>query len=112
MEKNFGLTQILTREFLEKKKRYGRVITIGSIYGTNPGKNPEFASAKAAQIMFMKSLAGQYPGITFNTISPSEVADAGTKKKVKLKSKDVANLAVFLCSDNAKFINGENIVLR
>ena len=114
MRNNYGLTQNFTRSFLFNKRKWGRVITIGSIYGTNPGKNPEFASAKAAQIMFMKSLAmdKKYKGITFNTVSPSEVADAGTPKDVDLKAKDVANLVVFLCSDRAKFINGENIVLK
>ena len=111
MDKNYGLTNILTREFLKHKKKWGRVICISSIYGTYPGDNPEFAAAKAAQIMFMKSLAGKYKGMTFNCVSPSEVADAGTPKKVELKSKDVANLVAFLCSDNAKFINGQNIVI-
>jgi len=112
MDKNYGLTEYLTREWLSKKRKWGRVITITSIYGTYPGKNPEFAAAKAAQIMFMKSIANKCKeDITFNCISPSEVADAGKKKKVKLKSKDVAKLAVFLCSDDAKFINKQNIVI-
>ena len=111
MDRNYGLTQFLTRGWLEYKKKWGRVITISSIYGAYPGHNPEFAAAKSAQIIFMKSLASKYKGITFNCISPSEVADAGTPKKVELKSKDIANLVTFLCSDKAKFIDGQNIVI-
>jgi 3-oxoacyl-[acyl-carrier protein] reductase len=112
MDRNYGLTELLTRKWLEYENKWGRVITITSIYGTQPGHNPEFAAAKAAQIMFMKSLTGKYKGITFNCVSPSEVADAGTPKNAELKAKDVANLVVFLCSDKAKFINGENIILK
>lgn len=111
MNRNYGLTHWLTRYWLQYKKEWGRVICISSIYGTHPGNNPEFAAAKAAQIMFMKSLAGKYKGITFNCVSPSEVADAGTPKKVELKAEDVANLVAFLCSDKAKFIDGQNIVV-
>ncbi len=111
MKKNYGVTMVLTEEFLKLNKPWGRVITIGSIYGTYPGQNPWFASAKAAQIMLMKSLAGKHDGITFNCISPAEVSDAGIKKNVKLGAKDVADLVVFLCSDKAKMINGQNIVI-
>lgn len=111
MMKNYGITQKITREWLNKKRKWGRVITIASIYGTYSGHNPEFVAAKAAQIAFMKSLAGKYKGITFNCVSPSEVSDAGTPKKVELKSKDIANLIIFLCNDKAKFINGQNIVI-
>ena len=111
MMRNYGLTQWLTRKWLSYEKNWGRVITITSIYGTHPGQNPEFAAAKSAQILFMKSLALNNSKITFNCVSPSEVADAGKPKKVELKSEDVANIVCFLCSDKAKFINGENIVI-
>ena len=111
MEKNYGIMAELTMKFLEKKRKFGRVITIGSIYGTYPGNNPWFAAAKSAQIMFMKSLAGKYPNITFNCVSPGVVSDAGKITDVPLKSKDVANLVTFLCSDRAKYIDGQNIVV-
>jgi NAD(P)-dependent dehydrogenase (short-subunit alcohol dehydrogenase family) len=110
MYKNYFITQQLTDVFVHNRKE-GKVVTIASLYGTNPGPNPNFASCKAAQIMYMKSMAKKYPHINFNSVSPSEVSDAGTPKNVKLKSQDVANLVVFLCSDKAKQINGENIVL-
>ena len=111
--KNVGIMARITCGWLLEYKPWGRVITIASIYGTHPGDNAGFAAAKAAQIMFMKSLAYQnkYPGITFNCVSPAEVSDAGTPKNVKLKANDVANLVTFLCSNKADMITGQNIVI-
>jgi len=121
MQKNYNTMVKMTDNFLRQNfrnaqsglplQKYGRVITISSIYGTYPGKNPGFSAAKAAQIMYMKSLSKLYPGITFNCVSPGEVRDAGTPKDVKLKAADVADLVVFLCSDKSKYINGQNIVI-
>jgi 3-oxoacyl-[acyl-carrier protein] reductase len=111
--KNLGVMSDIICEWLIQEKKWGRVITISSIYGTNPGINAGFAAVKASQIMFMKSLAYQnsHPGITFNCVSPAEVSDAGTPKDVKLKAKDIADLVTFLCSDKAEMINGQNIVV-
>ena len=111
MHNNYFVTNELTMRFLEQNKLWGRVITISSIYGTYAGHNAAFTSAKSAQIMLMKSLAQQHKGITFNCVSPAEVSDAGTPKKVNLKAQDVANLVVFLCSEKALNISGQNIVI-
>lgn len=111
MQKNYEIMVELTNEFLETKPKWGRVVTVASIYGTYPGHNPGFTASKAAQIMFMKSLAYRYSNITFNCVSPGLVSDAGQSKNVELKSEDVANLVTFLCSNQARFINGQNIVV-
>jgi 3-oxoacyl-[acyl-carrier protein] reductase len=113
INKNLGIMVDIICEWTLYNKPWGRIITIASIYGANPGMNAGFAAAKAAQIMFMKSLALQnrYPGITFNCVSPAEVSDAGVVKDVKLKANDVANLVTFLCSDKAKMITGQNIIV-
>ena len=118
MKINYGITTILTHWFLEKKRNWGRVITISSIYGKEKGHNPGFTAAKAAQIAYMKSLAGNYPGITLNCISPGYInTKASIKKEAQEKNiplgipEDIANMVVFLCSDKAKFINGANIVI-
>ncbi len=105
-------------EFLKHKKKWGRVITISSIYGKEKGHNPGFTAAKAAQVAFMKSMAGKYPGITFNTICPGCI---NTKQSIKDYAKehnmtlgrpeDVANIVTFLCSDKAKHINGATITV-
>ncbi len=109
MEKNYGITNKLTMEFLKKKRTTGRVITIASIYGKQKGPNPWFTAAKAAQIAFMKSLAGKYPGITFNTICPGYIETGkhapGILKNIG-KPSDIANIVTFLCSRKANHING------
>lgn len=111
MDRNYGVTEYLTRLFLENKKDWGRVITISSIYGKEKGHNPEFTAAKAAQIAFMKSLAGKYEGITFNTICPGYIDTGKFKAQDFLEHKignpkDIANLVAFLSSNKAKHING------
>jgi len=114
MYRNYGLTQFLTRKFLELNKKWGRVITISSIFGKEKGHNPEFVAAKAAQIGFMKSLSGKYPGITFNTVCPGHI-DVGKpfpdNPKIIGQPEDIANLVSFLVSDKAKHINGATIVV-
>lgn len=103
-----------TRRFLEKKKEWGRVITISSIYGKEKGHNAIFTAAKAAQIAYMKSLAGTRKGITFNTICPGHI-DVGKsfpdKPSIIGKPEDVAGIVTFLCSDYAKHINGACITV-
>ena len=114
MQKNYGIMANLTRDFLLKSKKYGRVITISSIFGKEKGHNPSFTASKSAQIAFMKSLAGYHPGITFNTICPGHI-DVGKKFPYKPEvlgnPKDVANMVTFLCSPLASHINGATITV-
>lgn len=115
-DKNAGIATKLTMKCLPymMKKKWGRVVTISSIYGKESGGRPWFVMAKAAEIALMKSLAGKYEGITFNTIAPGYI-DVGKlipeKPKFFGKPEDVAYLVAFLCSDNAKFINGACIAV-
>ena len=116
MNNNYGLTQRLTRKWLSYKKKWGRVITISSIYGKEKGYNAEFTAAKAAQIAFMKSLAGRYPGITFNTICPGCINTKPSIKKYAKehnmslgKPEDVVGIVTFLCSSLASHIDGATI---
>jgi len=114
MNMNYGVMCLMLRDFLKQKKKWGRVITISSIYGKEKGPNPGFTAAKAAQIACMKSLAGKYNGITFNTICPGHI-NVGkkfpSKPKVVGKPEDVASIVTFLCSDKAKHINGACITV-
>ncbi len=114
MKINYGITTILTHWFLEKKRNWGRVITISSIYGKEKGHNPGFTAAKAAQIAYMKSLAGKHKGTTLNVICPGHI-DVGKpfpdKPKIVGKPKDVANIVTFLCSNLASHINGACITV-
>ncbi len=121
-EKNAGVARKLTMKCLHhmKKQKWGRVITIASTYGKEAGGRPWFNMAKAAEISLMKSLAGKYKGITFNSIAPGQI-DIGRitydpNGKIENseewgKPEDVAGIVVFLCSDKAKHINGACITV-
>ncbi len=115
-KKNAGIATQLTMKCLPymKNKKWGRVITISSIYGKEAGGRPWFVMAKAAEIALMKSLAGKYEGITFNTVAPGYI-DVGKpipeQPKFLGKPEDVASLVAFLCSDKAKFVNGACITV-
>jgi 3-oxoacyl-[acyl-carrier protein] reductase len=112
-EKNAGVARKLTMKCLPymKEKKWGRVVTISSIFGKEAGGQPWFNMAKAAEISLMKNLAGKYRGVTFNSIAPGHI-DIGNKDYIGEGSPvDVANIVIFLCSNKAKHINGSCITV-
>lgn len=114
MYKNYQIMNNITEKFLRQKKYWGRVITISSMFGKEKGMNQYFTAAKAAQIAYMKSLAGTIFDTTFNTVCPGYV-DVGkpvpSSEFTDIKPEDVANIVTFLCSDRAKHINGTTITV-
>ncbi|NHB91428.1 3-oxoacyl-ACP reductase FabG [Photorhabdus cinerea] len=109
------------------KKRYGRIISIGSVVGSigNPGQ-ASYAAAKAGLIGFSKTLAREVTsrGITVNVVAPgfietdmlralpdeqleSFVKDIPVKRFGDVK--EVASAVAFLASDEAAYITGETI---
>jgi len=109
------------------KKRSGRIINITSITGVvgNAGQ-ANYASAKAGMIGLTKSVARELAArnVTCNAIAPGFIqTDMTDKLSDKIKEtvlgsipmkkmgtpNDVANIAVFLASDNASYITGEVI---
>jgi len=118
------------------KNRWGRVITISSIYGKEAGGRPWYNVAKSAQIALMKNLSKNTNfvrnGITFNTICPGSimieetgwatVRDEDPQKFHELINQnypmghlgapeDVAGIAGFLCQHEACHINGAVITV-
>lgn len=137
IQKNFGVATQLTNMALPSmiNNRWGRVITITSIFGNYIGGRPWFNVAKVAQTTLMKNFASQAQfvrnGITFNCVAPGAILipDTGWTKMQAEKPdeykqfidslplgrmgmpQEVADLVLFLSSDKSKLINGASIVI-
>ena len=119
-----------------KKNRWGRVITITSIYGVIGGGRPWFNMAKAAQTTLMKNMSLNKEfvrnGITFNSVAPGGIMipDTGWDEQMMSdplgfktmidknfplgrmgKPEEVGDLVTFLASPRAGLINGASIVI-
>lgn len=115
-------TLYCTREVIAEMKRLrrGKIINFASIRGIVGDKsNILYGTAKGGVIAFTKSLAmevGQY-GITVNAISPGAIASrpgpaaCPTFLNRSGSCEEVAELVLFLASDEGSFITGENIVI-
>ena len=117
-----------------RKQKWGRVVTVSSLYGREGGGRPWFNMAKSAEISLMKTL-GMRPalardGITFNSVAPGAIMipDTGWEEEQRRNPKkfkdmldsqfplgrlgtpeEVANVVVFLCSEKASLVNGASI---
>ncbi|WP_324822247.1 3-oxoacyl-[acyl-carrier-protein] reductase [Sinanaerobacter sp. ZZT-01] len=109
------------------KQRKGSIINISSVSGLmgNPGQ-ANYSAAKAGLIGLTKTVAKEFAprGVTCNAIAPgfietdmtaklSEKAKVAALEAIPLKRmgspEDIANVAVFLASDQANYITGEII---
>ncbi|WP_027711702.1 3-oxoacyl-ACP reductase FabG [Dickeya chrysanthemi] len=121
----FRLSKAVLRAMM--KKRFGRIITVGSVIGSrgNSGQ-ANYAAAKAGLVGFSKSLAQEVAsrGITVNVVAPgfietdmtralTEEQRAGILTNVPANrlgdAKEIASAVAFLASDEAGYITGETL---
>lgn len=109
----------------------GRIVNTASISGIRPaaGEAP-YAAAKAGIVALTASAALEYgPAIRVNAVSPGHIDTPMTRPMEEMfpdhvarvrtitpagrlgQPDDVADVVVFLCSDLARFVTGQNIVV-
>ena len=112
-------------------KGWGRIVTVGSVQQYRPSRQMiVYAASKAAQRNMVKMLAWQLgpKGITINNLAPG-VIDTARNKKVLAdmsfrqdlekripmgtigESRDLAAMALVLCSDAGRYITGDDILV-
>lgn len=121
----YRLSKAVLRSMM--KKRFGRIITIGSVVGSmgNAGQT-NYAAAKAGVLGFTKSLAREVAsrGITVNAIAPGFI-DTDMTKELSGEQKEaifsqvpanrlgqpeeIAATVAFLASTQAAYITGETV---
>jgi 3-oxoacyl-[acyl-carrier protein] reductase len=111
------------------KSKHGRVVNVASVIGLagNAGQ-ANYAASKGGLIAFTKSVAKEFGGrgVTANAVAPGFIAtdmtqgldEAQKKAMVDATSlgrigapEDVAGAVAWLCSDLAKFVTGQVIVV-
>jgi acetoacetyl-CoA reductase len=110
---------------------WGRIINVSSVNGSKGAfGQTNYAAAKAGMHGFTKSLALEVAkkGVTVNTISPGyigtkmvtaipkEILDSKIIPQIPLgrlgRPEEVAGLIIYLCSEEAAFVNGANIAIN
>ena len=114
--KNAEVATLLTMWAIKgmEQRKWGRVVTIASVHGLDNRGRPWFNMAKSAEISLMKTLAytQYYEGITFNSVCPGPIQVGNPLESGLMgQPEDVASLVAFLCSDQARWINGAAIVV-
>ena len=130
-------TYLLSKYFCEyfKRKKFGRIIHIGSIYSSvgpdfklykneNFELEPDYLYNKFGMVGLTKYYASKYGenNITVNMISPGGVQSEQSKSfKIKYSKKtflnrmarknEISGLVEFILSEKSSYLTGQNIIL-
>ena len=130
---NFSASLALMQRYFPymKAKMWGRVLTVGSVQQYRPHKDMAvYAASKDAQMSLVRNIGKQVApfGITVNNLCPGVIAtprnegalnDAAYREKVLAGipagfaglAEDCAPAALYLCSDEARYVTGSEIIV-
>ena len=130
---NYFAPIMLTQQIFKKKKfnENASIVFISSIMSiVGEGGNTVYAGTKSALVGSVRCIALELAKrkIRVNCISPGFIRTSMTDSEIEINedeaknvislhplgegmAKDVANLCVFLCSDNSRWITGQNIII-
>lgn len=114
-------TMYVTRAVINNmiEHNYGRIINIASVAGVYGIANmTDYSMTKAAVIGFTKALAKEVAdkGITVNAISPGTVSNSSAPCEKCYANRfgtyeENADLILYLASDHASYISGQNYII-
>lgn len=129
VKSSYKLIKLYSKGMAEKK--WGRIVTIGSVNQYN--NHPElsiYGITKAAQMKLVENIAAQLApkGITINNIAPGAIAtprndvvlsDEQSRKSVEAKipagyvgaPEDIAPAVLLMCSEEGRYITGSELII-
>jgi len=129
MNVNLRAPFLVSQAIIPSMSRGGRIINVSSIAG-GPWIDPDstimpYSISKAGLIMLTKQLAKAFPRLRVNSISPGLVGGTSivggeatpqalidtVPTKREATTREVAMLVGYLCSDDADYITGQNIII-
>jgi NAD(P)-dependent dehydrogenase (short-subunit alcohol dehydrogenase family) len=118
---NLRTTFFVCRNVLQvmRKQRAGRIVNIAAMPAVTPSaKKGSYAISKRGVITLTETIAEEVKGsgITANAIAPSTILTMANKESMPnadfkkwVTPEEIAQLAIYLCSDEAKSVNGNVI---
>ena len=112
-----------------RRRRWGRVVVVSSLFGREAGGAPAYNAAKAAEVSFVTSLAREVgrDGVTVNCVAPGSILFEGGSWQRRAQAdpdgiaafvrrelplgrfgtpEEVASVVAFLCSVPASLVSG------
>jgi NAD(P)-dependent dehydrogenase (short-subunit alcohol dehydrogenase family) len=125
-----AIQQMLTQEPREGAEARGRIVNISSQHGMIRSPNDfAYGVSKACAVYMTRQIAGDYAdqGIVCNAVAPGKILTGKTGSAIAPeaiayshartpwprlgRSEDVASAVIFLASDDASYITGENLMV-